>query len=136
MNLEQISLARQTDMAFKELGEELGTLTSGTLFLQIRNNTIGKFGIRHNPIECIESTGYGPAKGLNASQQRAFRNMAIESLNFKKGWTHGEICFDFRIRQQMLIASAQFESHYNMANVMIRMNQRNTNVYVGSNLDS
>jgi len=136
LNLEQISLARQTDMVFKELSEELGTLTSGTLFIQIRNNTIGKFGIRHNPIECIESTGDGPAKGLNASQQRAFRNMAIEALNFKKGWTHGEICFDFTIRKQMLIASAQFESHYNMANVMIRMNQRNANAYVGTNLDS
>lgn len=50
LKTEQLSLARQMDMVFKELQEELSGLTSGTVFVQIRNNMIGKFGIRHNPL--------------------------------------------------------------------------------------
>jgi hypothetical protein len=134
MDLERISLARQMDMVFRELSEELKTLTSGTAFVQIRNDAIGKFGVRHNPIDCKDSSEVQAQKGLNAAQQKSFRNMAIEALSFKKGWTHGEICFDFTVRQKMLVVSAQFESHYNMANVMIRLNQRTA--YLEKNLDS
>lgn len=120
MNLEHISLARQMDLVFQELSMELSSLSSGTAFVQIRNDAIGKFGIRHNPIECSQSTEARTEEGLTLTQQKSFRNMAIEALNFKQGWTHGEICFDFMVRQQMLVVSAQFESHYNMANLMIR----------------
>lgn len=50
LRTEQLSLARQIDLVFKELQEELSGLTSGIVFVQIRNNIIGKFGIRHNPL--------------------------------------------------------------------------------------
>jgi hypothetical protein len=47
MILEQLPLARQIDMVFREIKEELVHLTSGTVFVQIRNNVIGKFGVAH-----------------------------------------------------------------------------------------
>lgn len=50
LKTEQLSLARQMDLVFRELQEELSGLSSGTVFVQIRNNTIGKFGIRHHPL--------------------------------------------------------------------------------------
>lgn len=50
MKIDELSLARQLDLVFKELDHELSGLDSGVVFVQIRNNVIGKFGIRHNPI--------------------------------------------------------------------------------------
>ncbi len=38
LSADQLSLARQMDLVFKELQEELSGLSSGTLFVQIRNN--------------------------------------------------------------------------------------------------
>jgi hypothetical protein len=45
MILENVTLARQIDIVFREIKEELALLTSGTVFVQIRNNVIGKFGV-------------------------------------------------------------------------------------------
>lgn len=117
MILEQLPLARQVDVVFREVKEELSQLTSGTLFIQIRNNVIGKFGIRHLPIESKGGELPRNGIGLSDSQHQAFRQMAIESLKYKKNWTHGEILFDFTIKQNMLYVSIQFESNYNMASL-------------------
>lgn len=116
MKLEHISLARQLDMAFRALDEELSYISSGTVFVHIRNNTIGKFGIKHNPIDSL--TEYLPKEGLTPVQRRDFRQMAIQALKFKNGWTHGEIHFDFVIRKNTLIMNVMFESNYNMANLV------------------
>ncbi|MEK3658044.1 O-methyltransferase [Paenibacillus sp. FSL F4-0236] len=125
LKTEQLSLARQMDMVFKELQEELSGLTSGTVFVQIRNNMIGKFGIRHNPLSG-RSGGFTDAKeGMTDGQQSSFRLMALESLKYKRRWTHGEISYEFAIRQGMVIVDATLESNYNMANLMIR-SPRNT----------
>ncbi|WP_231891330.1 O-methyltransferase [Paenibacillus swuensis] len=110
-------------MAFKKLLGELDYLSSGTVFIQIRNNAIGKFGIRHNPIESKDGAMNEPGKGLTGAQQSAFCTMAIQSLKMKKHWTHGEIYFDFTVRQNVLVASVQFESNYNMANLVAEINQ-------------
>jgi hypothetical protein len=117
MILEQLPLSRQVDMVFREIKEELALLTSGTLFVQIRNNGIGKFGIRHLPIEGKGGELQNDGKGLTESQYQSFRQMAIESLKYKKNWTHGEILFDFTLKQNLLVASIQFESNYNMASL-------------------
>jgi hypothetical protein len=119
MILEQLPLARQVDMVFKEIKEELGQLTSGTLFVQIRNNVIGKFGLRHLPIESKGGELSNHVNGLSDSQYQSFRQMAIESLKYKKSWTHGEICFDFTLKHNILYASVQFESNYNMASLSL-----------------
>lgn len=118
MNLEQLPLARQVDMVFREMKEELVQVNSGTVFIHIRNNVIGKFGIKHLPLE--SKGGVLPptsAKGLTELQFQSFRQIAIDSLQYKKKWTHGEILFDFMIKQDMLAASIQFESNYNMASI-------------------
>jgi hypothetical protein len=116
MILEQLPLARQIDMVFREIKEELGQLTSGTVFIQIRNNVIGKFGVKHLPLEIKGGELQANMKGLVESQYQSFRHMAIESLKYKKNWTHGEILLDFTLKQNALCASIQFESNYNMSN--------------------
>lgn len=117
---EQLSLARQIDLVFKELQEELSGLNSGIVFVQIRNNVIGKFGIRHNPLSGRSGVLQADKGGLSAAQQSSFRLMAIESLNYKRRWTHGEISYEFAVRQGMVVVDATLESNYNMANLLIR----------------
>ncbi|GIP29675.1 hypothetical protein J23TS9_48050 [Paenibacillus sp. J23TS9] len=117
---EQLSLARQLDMVFKELEEELSGLSSGTVFVQIRNNAIGKFGIRHNPLEGRNGELRSADSGLSPVQYSSFRIMALESLKYKRHWTHGEISYEFAVRQGMIVVDATLESNYNMANLMIR----------------
>ncbi|MDF2720378.1 MAG: O-methyltransferase [Paenibacillus sp.] len=120
MIIEQLSLARQLDIVLKELQQELSELSSGTIFVHIRNNLIGKFGVRHLPFEGtdgqVESRS---AVGLTDIQQRSLRKMALDALKFKTNWTHGEITFDFTVRQNKLCASVQFESNYNMSNLLM-----------------
>jgi hypothetical protein len=49
--LEQLPLTGQVNLVFGEIVEELRYLSSGVVFMQIRNNVIGKFGVRHDPIQ-------------------------------------------------------------------------------------
>ncbi|NMO95604.1 O-methyltransferase [Paenibacillus lemnae] len=120
IKLEQLSLARQLDLVFKELEEELSGLNSGTVFVQIRNNVIGKFGIRHNPLAGRNGMIAPAEDGLTKVQQTSFRSMALESLKHKRRWTHGEISYEFAVRQGTILVDAVLESNYNMANMMIR----------------
>lgn len=119
MQLEQLPLTKQIELVFREMKEELTHLTSGTVFIQIRNNVIGKFGIRHNPLEVQEGLIHHEGTGLTDTQFQSLRNMAVEALKFKK-WTHGEILYDFAVRQQRLSASISFESNYNLSNLTVR----------------
>ncbi|MGF9714243.1 MULTISPECIES: hypothetical protein [Paenibacillus] len=116
MMLEQLPLARQLDLVFRELKEELAQLTSGTVFVQIRNNMIGKFGIRHFPLETKGTELKKNERGLSETHQHSFRQTALESLKLKC-WTHGEIQFEFAMRQNLLCTSVIFESNYNMASL-------------------
>lgn len=120
MSHSQLSLSRQLDLVFREVRHELKTLTGGTLFIQIRNNGIGKFGIRHLPFDRITDESEAPAQetGLSDIHQRAFRRLAEEALAHKNGWTHGEIQFDFAIRRGALEMSVTFESNYNMSQLL------------------
>ena len=102
-------------------------MTSGTVFVQIRNNVIGKFGIRHNPLAGRSGSFATEQEGLTAGQQASFRVMALESLKYKKRWTHGEISYEFAVRQGMIVVDATLESNYNMANLMIRYPRSNQN---------
>ena|SRR5690606_28622415 len=113
--MEQLSLARQVDIVFRQLREELSQLSSGTLFMHIRNNVVGKFGLRHNPIDSLSENASPQRNGLNEQQQILFRNSAIQSLRYKNTWTHGEIQIDFAVRSNQLVTSVVFESNYNMA---------------------
>ncbi|SCW66440.1 hypothetical protein SAMN04487970_102615 [Paenibacillus tianmuensis] len=122
MILEQLPLARQLDLVFRELKEELAQLTSGTVFVQIRNNMVGKFGIRHFPLESKGTEIKMSERGLSESQQLSFRHTALESLKLKR-WTHGEIQFEFAMRQDLLCTSVTFESNYNMANLVGESNK-------------
>lgn len=134
MKTEQLSLARQLDLVFKELDQELSGLDSGVVFVQIRNNVIGKFGIRHNPITGKDGRMEMEGEGLNHAQRVSFRAMALETLKFKRNWTHGEISYDFTVRQGMIMIDATMESNYNMANLMIRYPR--TNTYLDSGMGS
>jgi len=125
MNLDTVPLARQIDYVFRQLEEELLHSVAGTVIIHIRNNTVGKYGVRHNPIESRNGKlGDKSEKesGMTAEQVQAFRTMAVDSLKLKRNWTHGEISFDFSVRSgsETWSASISFESNYNLANGMFR----------------
>ncbi|MFB9327583.1 O-methyltransferase [Paenibacillus aurantiacus] len=119
MGMESTPLARQMDYAFRQMESELIHSAAGTVTIQIRNDVIGKYGICHNPIESrngvIEEES--SESGLKADQVLAFRKLALDALQYKRGWTHGEIRFDFSVRKGSWSAGITFESNYNMANI-------------------
>jgi hypothetical protein len=55
--------------------------------------------------------------GLSEQELQSFRHTAMESLKLKR-WTHGEILFEFAMRQNKLCTSVAFESNYNMASLL------------------
>lgn len=120
MHLEQLSLIRQMDIVIRTLEEELRYLSSGTVFVQIRNDVVGKFGIKHDPIE-MGPNGLPRMEVFMAdSHIKAFRQLAVGSMEHKRNWTHGEVFFEFTMRRNVLNASVQFESNYNMASLFGR----------------
>ncbi|WP_239618679.1 O-methyltransferase [Cohnella mopanensis] len=118
ITLEQISLARQVDVALEKLGGELKGMTAGTIVLQIRDDAVGRFGIRHLPVDCMNQER--GTSGLSPDQVLTLRRLAVEALRHKSGWTHGEISYDFVLKQGKVFVSVQFESNYNMANLLFR----------------
>ncbi len=118
MTKDSASLTKQIDFVFRQLQKELTDAIAGTVQIHIRNNTVGKFGIKHHPInssngQLEESSG----KGMTELQVKAFHQMAIDALKYRKNWTHGEITYDFAVRgkNNSWSASVLFESNYNMA---------------------
>ncbi|SFE14522.1 hypothetical protein SAMN05216378_2481 [Paenibacillus catalpae] len=126
MNLDAMPLARQVDFVFRQLEEELTHAVGGTVHIHIRNNAVGKFGLRHNPIESrngkLEQDEEG---GMTPTQVQAFRKLAIDALKLRRNWTHGEIMYDFAVRQNAGTWSASicYESNYNTANWSYRYQQ-------------
>lgn len=110
-------LARQVDIVFQQIKDELSFISSGTLFIHIRNNIVGKFGIRHDPIPNNCASTETATRGLSEQEIYSFRKMAIQSLRHKRTWTHGEILFEFALKDNMLTTTVQFESSYNMAHL-------------------
>lgn len=118
MEMDSVSLARQVDFVFRQLEGELTNATAGTVLIHIRNNAVGKFGLRHHPIESRNGKFEGAGQGLTSTQVQAFRQMAIDALKYRRDWTHGEIMYDFAVRSSAnsWSASILYESNYNMAN--------------------
>jgi hypothetical protein len=113
------SLIKQLNIVFLQIDDELGNLTSGIIFVQIRNNMIGKFGIRHDPFETSKSSGsFQQSHGLSELQRNELRRLSVQCLYRKVGWTHGEIQFEFALRQGKVSMSTTFESNYNMSNLL------------------
>jgi hypothetical protein len=121
-NLEQIPLARQIGIALEQLEGELKGLSAGTIVLHIRNDMVGKFGIRHLPVDC--GAAHKGSSGMSASHVQLLRRLALEALQHKNSWTHGEISYDFLLKQDQVYVSMQIESNYNMANHMFHLNKR------------
>ncbi|MDF2718206.1 MAG: hypothetical protein K0R28_5131 [Paenibacillus sp.] len=117
---DQLSLDRQLEMVFKELQQELSQMSSGTIYMHIRNNLIGKFGIRTLPLEEMGGQVEVRTQGLTELKQRSLLKLAIEALKYKTNWTHGEIHFNFAMQHNELCASVQFESNYNMSKQFIQ----------------
>ncbi|WP_306220531.1 O-methyltransferase [Cohnella sp. WQ 127256] len=131
MTLERMSLARQVDVALEKLSGELKGLSAGTIVLQIRDDAVGRFGIRHLPVDC--GTQEQGTSGMSPSQVLNLRRLAIEALKHKSGWTHGEISYDFGLKQGQVYVSVLFESNYNMANVLFRYSPKNRDRREASN---
>lgn len=117
MEVNSVSLARQVDFVFRQLEGELTNTSAGTVLIHIRNNSVGKFGLRHHPIESRDGKIECSDKGLSQKQVQAFRQMAIDALKYRQDWTHGEILYDFTVRPNTnsWSASVLYESNYNMS---------------------
>lgn len=117
---ELIELKKQLNLAVSQLYEELMHLTSGTIFFQIRNNAIGKFGIRHDMHDTIlyAQDAYKISKGLHEAHVAQIRRVILQALQHKSGWTHGEMMFEFSIRQEKLRIHTMYESNYNMSKII------------------
>jgi len=116
MYLEQIPLSKQLELVFRALRHELALLASGTIIVQIRNNLVGKFGVRYDP-PVDRNGGIGLQTGLTEQHQEELREIGLRSLQ-RKRWTHGEIQLKFTLFENGLQASVQMESNYNMSNIL------------------
>lgn len=117
MIIEQMPLSRQLDMVFRELKEELASLASGTIFMQIRNNLIGKFGVKQYSAGADDANEEGISAGLTEPHLQALHRIGNVSLS-RKRWTHGELLLQFALRHNVLSADVIVESNYNMANLL------------------
>lgn len=137
MELDAMPLARQIDFVFRQLESELTNASAGTVMIHIRNNAIGKFGLKNNPIEFKDGKMEKIGQGMSPSQVQAFRKLAIEALKFRRDWTHGEILYDFAVRPSTASwsASISYESNYNMANWSYRSPSKHPSSGNGKILD-
>ncbi len=131
MEMDSGSLARQVDFVFRKLEGELTNATAGTVLIHVRNNAVGKFGLRHHPIESRNGQFEQESEGLSPSQVRAFRQMAIDALKYRRDWTHGEILYDFAVRSNAKTwsASVLYESNYNMASWNTRYYSKSSGIW-------
>ncbi|MFC7677538.1 CopG family antitoxin [Paenibacillus sp. GCM10028914] len=114
-NVDQLYLERELELIFAELQQELSQLVSGTIFVQIRNNQIGRFGIRTLPSKETDDQVEVKTQGLTKLQQRSLLRHAIEALKHKTNWTNGEILLNFSFQYNEMRTSVQFESNYNIS---------------------
>lgn len=111
----EISLLHQVHRVFEELDEELAVAGSGVVFIQLRNDAVGKFGVKHDPIAGNDIRTVQHRIGLPEKERVELRKRALNALSFKKGWTHGEMQFEFALVNGLLRTSILFESNYNMS---------------------
>lgn len=113
MYIEPLPLARQLEMVFRALREELASLASGTIFVQIRNNLIGKFGVKCDSLTGSNGAEKIDSRGLAEHHQAELRRMGLLTLE-RKRWTHGEIYLGFELSDDALHTNITMESNYNM----------------------
>lgn len=115
--MSEVSLARQVDFVFRQLETELTGAHAGTVLILVRNNVIGKFGVKHHPIHIKDDVVQEEETGLTREQVARFRSLAIDALKMKRNWTHGEILYDFSVKpnRKGWYASVLYESNYNMS---------------------
>lgn len=113
-----LPLARQISLVFEQLELELVGLTGGTIIVCIRNDVVGKFGVKHDALESRGGELKPVRQGMSKRHFALLLQTAIEALKHKKHWTHGEVIFDFAIKHNELQVSIWFESNYNMIHIL------------------
>ncbi|WP_168120783.1 CopG family antitoxin [Paenibacillus sp. HB172176] len=116
---DQVTLEHQLERVFHILQKELSQLASGTIIVHIRNNCVGKFGIRATPVAEKNDLDEANKQGLTEFQQHSLLKQTIEALKYKTNWINGEIYLSFSLQHYDVNASIQFESNYNMPNPIV-----------------
>lgn len=119
-----LPLARQMCLVFEQLESELIGLTGGTILVCIRNDVVGKFGVKHDALESCDGKLKPLRQGLSRQHLALFRQTAIEALKHKKNWTHGEVVYDFTVKRGELHVSTWFESNHNMIHILERKEEK------------
>lgn len=109
--LRAIPLPVQVEMIFQDLQDELCGLSAGTVFLQIRNEKVDQYGVRHR-MECRkerQGDGHYPLGSVSPEQAALFKDMAAELVGRKHGsWSMGTISYKFSIKRGVLSVSVHF----------------------------
>jgi hypothetical protein len=108
--IEPSSLEKKLEVVFDELVEDLSVVTSGILFIHIRDNRVASFGVRQRTEAEKGDQIIQPDRiGLSPVHQNSFRSMAIEVFKRKQVWLDGEMLFPFTVHARTLRASAQYK---------------------------
>jgi hypothetical protein len=112
-----IGLGEQMNLVMSALVQELRRVVEGTIFVHIRDNNIGKFGIKHDTRVMFDENKMhiGAKNGLTEKQISIIRDIVHRVLEQKSGWTHGEIEFHFSLREERFRVYTSVESNYNMS---------------------
>lgn len=112
-----IGLREQMNVVMSALFQELRRIGEGTIFVHIRDNNIGKFGIKHdtNVVFDEDKIHIATKKGLTDHHITIIRDIVSRVLEHKSGWTHGEIEFHFSLREERFRVFTSCESNYNMS---------------------
>lgn len=113
-------LVVQMNWVMDVLQEELQHLMEGTIFVHIRENQVGKFGIQHDAHIEFQDGAYSSdwPSGLAERHLYYMRHVVRQAIEKKQGWTHGEIRFHFLLRGDKFKISTSFESNYNMSTLL------------------
>lgn len=107
MKGQKIPLAHQVDMIFLDLYEELKDIPGGSIMMEIRNRTVGVFGVRHYVPEEAEARGM---RGRPAEVHLdAFRELAVAAVREHRDWSRGQLTFTFSMTGGRLGASVHFD---------------------------
>lgn len=107
MKGQKIPLAHQVDMVLLDLYEELKGIPGGTIMMEIRNETVGLFGVRHFIID--EKDPRGKRSQPDVCHLDAFRELAVSAVKRNKEWSRGELTFTFSMVKGKFGASIHFE---------------------------
>lgn len=107
MKGQKIPLAHQVDMVLLDLYEELKKIPGGSIMMEIRDRTVGVFGVRHFVAD--ENDPRGKRSKPEPVHLDAFRELAVMMVSNNKDWERGQLTFTFSMVNGRFGVNVHFE---------------------------